>query len=199
MSKKPLGAKNSLYPMPTVIVGAKVNGKPNFLTIAWCGIMGGAPPLISVALRKERFTSPGIKANKTFSVNLPPSNLVKETDYIGMMSGSKVDKSEIFKVFYGKLETAPMIEECHLCMECKLADVLDFGHTHEVFIGEIVEVYCDEDCMNGNVPDITKIDPIIYSTGDNNYWKVGEKIAKSFEVGAEYASLKSLNNKKARD
>jgi len=28
-----LGAKNCLYPLPTTLVGAKVGGKPNYITI----------------------------------------------------------------------------------------------------------------------------------------------------------------------
>ena len=37
--KKTLGALNCLYPMPTTLVGAMVDGKPNFITIAHVGIM----------------------------------------------------------------------------------------------------------------------------------------------------------------
>ena len=34
-----LGARNCLYPMPTTLVGATVEGAPNFITIAHVGIM----------------------------------------------------------------------------------------------------------------------------------------------------------------
>jgi len=191
MTKKvELGAKNYLYPMPTVLVGATVNGKPNYLAIAWCGIIHGLPPMITVALRKTRYTSPGIKENRTFSVNIPPTEMVKATDYVGIVSGHEVDKSAVFKTFYGKLKTAPMIEECRINMECKLVDALDFGHSHEVFIGEIMEVYADEDCLKDGVPDIKKIDPILYSTGDSNYWRVGDYLAKAFSVGKDYVPQK---------
>ncbi|MFC1921177.1 hypothetical protein ACFLYQ_05585, partial [Chloroflexota bacterium] len=56
----------------------------------------------------------GIKQNMTFSVNVPSADLVKETDYCGIESGSKADKVAVckFDVFYGKLETAPMVEQC---------------------------------------------------------------------------------------
>jgi hypothetical protein len=37
--KKSLGGINVLYPTPTVIVGAVVAGKPNFITIAHIGIV----------------------------------------------------------------------------------------------------------------------------------------------------------------
>ena len=36
---QPLGPVNALYPTPTTLVGAIVNGKPNFITIAHIGIM----------------------------------------------------------------------------------------------------------------------------------------------------------------
>lgn len=187
MSRKvKIGPKYYLYPMPTTIVGANVKGKPNYLAIAWCGIVEGTPPMISIALTKTRYTSIGIKENQTFSVCLPSSNLVIETDYVGIVSGHKKDKSEIFTTFYGKLQTAPMIEECPLCMECKLIEIRDYGYSHELFIGEIVEVYVDENCLTDGVPDIKKLDPILYSTGDSNYWKVGEHLAKAFQVGKQY-------------
>jgi hypothetical protein len=37
-----LGGMNVLYPTPTVLVGAIVDGKPNFLTIAHIGIVNHA-------------------------------------------------------------------------------------------------------------------------------------------------------------
>jgi hypothetical protein len=32
-----LGAKNCLYPLPAILVGALVNGKPNYMTITQVG------------------------------------------------------------------------------------------------------------------------------------------------------------------
>ncbi|SDH97490.1 hypothetical protein [Desulfosporosinus hippei] len=37
--KKNLGSVNTLYPMPVVIVGTKINGKANYITIAHVGII----------------------------------------------------------------------------------------------------------------------------------------------------------------
>ena len=39
---KAIGPVNALYPMPTTLVGATVNGKPNFLAVAHVGIMNHA-------------------------------------------------------------------------------------------------------------------------------------------------------------
>ena len=141
--KTQLGGMNVLYPTPTVLVGAIVDGKPNFLTIAHIGIVNHAKPfLISLSLGKVHYTNAGIKENKVFSVNLPSENLVVQTDYVGMVSGKKTDKSGVFDIFYGEPAQAPMIEACPLNMECSLYDVYDTP-THDLFIGEIVQTYSE--------------------------------------------------------
>jgi flavin reductase (DIM6/NTAB) family NADH-FMN oxidoreductase RutF len=182
--------------MPTTLVGANVGGKPNYATIAYCGIVNSNPPLISVCLRRTRYTITGIKENGTFSVNIPSADMVEVTDYCGIVSGRKVDKSTLFETFYGKLETAPMIRECPLNMECKLIQTLEFA-THDTLIGEIVEAYAEEQYLTDGVPDIKKIDPILYSTKDSNYWRVGEYLAQAFSVGEKlrYVNHNNLNRK----
>jgi len=179
--KRAMGAKPYLYPMPTTLVGANVNGKPNFEAIAFCGILDNRPPLISVSSGVRHYTNAGIKETATFSVNLPSSDMVEVTDYCGVVSGQKVDKSGLFEVFYGKLETAPMIAECPVCMECRLVDTLTYD-VHDVFIGEIIEVYMNEDVLDEDTPDIRKIDPIIYSHIQGGYWRVGEFLCDAFKV-----------------
>lgn len=160
--KKAIGARNFLYPMPTILVGAYVNGKPNYLTVAFCGIVQVNPPMIAVTLGKMHYTNEGIRENHCFSVNIPSRHMVEVTDYCGMVSGKKSDKSEIFKTFCGKLEKAPMIRECPVNLECRLVDILDFGGANEVFIGEIVESYAEERYLCNEIPDIVKIEPIVF-------------------------------------
>jgi len=143
--KEKLGAINALYPTPTVLVGATVSGKPNFITIAHIGIMTHGQ--ISLGINKNHYTNAGIKENKAFSVCLPSENLVIETDYCGIMTGKKTDKAVLFDIFYGELKTAPMIQQCRVCMECRLDRIIDFS-THDVFIGEIVQTFADESVLS---------------------------------------------------
>jgi flavin reductase (DIM6/NTAB) family NADH-FMN oxidoreductase RutF len=185
MEKEEIGAKCYFYPMPTTLVGANVRGKPNYLTVAYCGMVNVYPPLISVSLNKQHYTNPGIKENKTFSVNIPSAEMAKVTDYCGLVSGSKVDKSELFETFYGKLKTAPMIKECPLNLESKLIKTLELP-IDEVFIGEIVAAYSEERYLTDGRPDIKKIDPIVFSTNDKNYWKVGELIGQAWNIGKNF-------------
>ncbi len=185
MSKQEIERGCYLYPMPIVLIGAKKEGRANFMTAAFAGILNINPPVVALGLNKIHFTSVGIVENGTFSVNIPSTSMVKITDYCGLVSGHKVDKSGLFKVFYGKLQTAPMIEECPLTMECKLVRDLEFG-TDTAFIGEIMHAYCDDEYMDGKMPDIAKLDPLIFSMGDNTYWKLGDRIGKAWSIGKGY-------------
>ena len=180
-----LGGLNVLYPTPTVVVGAEVNGKPNFLTIAHVGIVNHAKPfLISLSLGKVHYTNAGIKENKAFSVNLPSEPLVVKTDYVGMVSGKKTDKSGVFDIFYGQLPGAPMIEACTLNMECKLYDVYDTP-THDLFIGEIVETYAADSVLTNGKVDIAKVKPLLFDMSSIKYWSLGQPIADCWNVGKQ--------------
>jgi flavin reductase (DIM6/NTAB) family NADH-FMN oxidoreductase RutF len=179
------GSKPYLYPMPTVLVGTVVDGRVNFEALAWCGILEGSPALISIASGKSHYSNAGIKANGTFSVNIPSTDLLVPTDYCGITSGRKVDKSGVFRVFYGDLKTAPMIEECPVCLECRVSRQIDVGG-HDVFVGEIVEAYIEEDVLTDGKPDIAKIDPLIYSHFQGSYWKIGQSLGPAFKAGKAY-------------
>ena len=185
MPKKEIKNGCHLYPMPVVLVGANRGGKANFMTAAFAGIVNLNPPKIALGLGKLHFTSAGIVENGVFSVNLPSTSMMEATDYCGLVSGHKVDKSGVFKVFYGKLEKAPMVEECPLTMECKLIQNSDLGQD-TLFLGEIIATYCDDRYMEGKMPDIAKLDPLIFSVGDNSYWSIGKKLGTAWSVSKGY-------------
>jgi flavin reductase (DIM6/NTAB) family NADH-FMN oxidoreductase RutF len=192
--KKKLGGINVLYPTPTTIVGAIVEEKPNFITIAHIGIINHVKPhLISLSMGKVHFTNAGIKQNKVFSVNIASENLVVETDYVGLVSGKKADKSKIFEIFYGVTKKAPMIKECLLNMECKLYDVYDIP-THDIFIGEIIETYADESVFSNDKIDIAKVKPLLFDMSSIKYWSLGKPIASCWNVGKKMKMKQSEDN-----
>lgn len=180
--KVELGARNCLYPLPTTLIGALVNGKPNYITIAHVGIMDLES--VSLGINKSHYTNSGIKANKTFSINIPSTKLVKETDYCGLVSGKNKNKADLFKVFYGKLRTAPMIEECSINMECELIRTVDFPN-HDVFIGKIATTYCDPIVLSDGEVDFEKVQPILFSMNGQSYWTLGKKLGKAWKIGKE--------------
>jgi len=187
MGKIVMSPQTLIYPMPALLVGANVDGKPNFMTVAWAGIDNGEPPMVSVAIRHQRYTNKGIRQNLTFSVNVPSTDLVRETDYCGSVSGSNVNKVEIchFKVFYGKLDSAPLIEQCPINLECKVVHILDLG-SHSLIIGRIEETHVSESCLTDGKPDVDKIRPLIYTRDPaRQYLAHGEVVAKAYSIGQE--------------
>ena len=187
MGKLLMGPQTLIYPMPALLVGANVDDKPNFMAVAWGGIANGEPPMISVAIRHQRYTLKGIKQNMTFSVNVPSTDMVSETDYCGIISGAKFNKAEVcrFKVFYGRLDKAPLIEQCPVNLECKVVHILDLG-SHSLVIGQIEETHVSDNCLTDGKPDVSKIKPFIYTTSPAiQYQALGKVIAKAFNIGKE--------------
>lgn len=182
MDKTQLGPDPLLFPTPAVLVGAMVDGRANFMTAAWCGVACSKPPAISVSLRKQRHTFKGIMENRTFSINIPSADMAKITDYCGIYSGKKDDKSNLFDLYYGKLESAPLISNCPVNHECGLMHTLDLG-AHVLMVGEIKQTHVSTHCLTDNKPDPVKIDPLVYSSGAMVYQRLGEVIGRAFSMG----------------
>lgn len=190
MSKKKLGAQPMVWPHPTVLVGSHVDGKPDFAAVAWTGIAASNPPAATIALQHHRYSLKGIYQNRTFSINIPSRKLVRETDYCGLVSGAKTDKVRDcgFKVFYGNLETAPLIEQCPINLELEVVHILNMG-SHALVVGKVVETHVSEDCLTDGHPDMAKVKPFVYSRGPTaRYNAVGEAFADAFSIGKEMES-----------
>ena len=180
-----LGASAFLYPMPVVLVGTEVEGRANFMAVAWATRVNGNPPMMGVALNQRHHTPAGIRACASFSINIPNVDLVARTDYCGLVSGREADKSGVFDLFYGELGSAPMIAECPLCMECRLVDVVSLP-SHDLFLGQVVAVFADKDCLTDGKPDVHKIHPFVLTMPDNHYWAVGRQIGSAWSIGREF-------------
>jgi len=173
------------FPMPMVVVGVVVDGKVNFMAVAWVSRVNANPPLIAVALGKNHHTNRGIHQNREFSVCVPDAELLKAVDYVGIASGAKVDKSTVFKTFKGALASAPLIEGCPMAMECRLAQVVDMP-TNELFIGEIVGAYSDEKVLSLGKLDRDKTHPFLLTMPDNSYWTLGSRIGHAWKDGKDW-------------
>ncbi len=185
MDKKTFGPSTFVFPEPVFLVGVNVDGKPNFMTAAWGGMACGAPPMLTVAIRHQRYTIKGIKPGGNFSINIPSEQLVEEADLCGIISGANADKVAAcdFDVFYGKLENAPLIRQCPVNLECKIVHMLNLG-SHILVIGSIEETHVTEDCLTEGVPDVEKIKPILYSRGTTaKYYGYGRPVGDAFNIG----------------
>ncbi len=188
--KKSFGAKTLIYPTPVWLVGTyDKNGKPNAATIAWGGVCSSKPPCVSVSLREATYTHGNIMERKAFTINVPSADQVEIADYCGVASGKNVDKFAAAKITAVKSEKvdAPFIQEFPLILECKLSNFIKIGiHTH--FIGEILDVKIDESMLGEDgLPDILKINPIIYAPEIQSYYAAGKYLGKAFSIGKNFS------------
>ncbi|MFX0063843.1 MAG: flavin reductase family protein [Candidatus Hermodarchaeota archaeon] len=166
---------NLLNPLPVALVGAMVNGYPNYLVIGYISPFDFGK-YIFFSLYKKRYTRIGIHENKTFSVNIPSENLLAETKICGSKSGRDFDKKSLFDTFYGELKTAPMIRQCPINMECEVTEILDYD-PNEGIIGKVVKSYINPQCLTDGKLDMRKVHPILWATGgDFNFYRLGERI-----------------------
>jgi len=170
-----------LYPMPMVLIGSVFEGRANFMAVGWVSRVNFKPPLLAIALGPHH-TNKGIDENREFSINIPDASLIEKTDYCGLVSGSKTDKSEIFNVFYGESDKIPLIEECPVCMSCSVYDTVKLP-SNTLYIGEPKEVFTEEKYMTDKKLDIKKINPLTLTMPDNKYWSVGENLGKAWNIG----------------
>lgn len=111
--------------------------------------------------------------------------MVVETDYVGIFSGSKVDKSLVFESFYGELKTAPMIKKAPLSMECEVVDIVDTPK-YDVFLVKSKNTYCNDEVLTEGTIDFSKIKPMMFDMLTRRYWKLGEAFAQCWSIGKEY-------------
>jgi flavin reductase (DIM6/NTAB) family NADH-FMN oxidoreductase RutF len=167
------------YPMPVVLVGVNVAGRPTYLVAAHFSMVNSSPPYLAVSLNKTRHTIRGIDENGVFSVNVPTAAMVEVTDHCGVVSGDEEDKGMLFEAFYGELKTAPMIKDCPFTAECRVVQTADLP-ANRLFIGEIVAVYSDERYLTHNLPDMRKVSPLILSMPERKYFTLGPVLSRAW-------------------
>jgi flavin reductase (DIM6/NTAB) family NADH-FMN oxidoreductase RutF len=164
------------------ILGSHVEGKANFMALGWLTRANFKPPMIGICVNKGNKSRDGILENGEFSINVPSSDMVAVTDYTGLVSAKKTDKSGLFSVYYGQLKSAPLITECPVNVECKVVEQIELP-TNYFFIGEVVGVHAEERFLTDGKPDPEKVRPFMLSMPDNRFWALGECIGKAWHDG----------------
>ena len=169
-----------LCPTPVVLVSCadpKQPGKPDMVTAAWAGTVNSEPPMVSVSLRKDRFSHGLITASGEFVVNLADEKMARALDFCGVRSGRDTDKAKETGLSYmpaNGMETAPAISGAPLSLCCKVRQTLELG-SHDMFIGEIVSVMVRSDLLDADGKlHMEKAGLIAYSHG--LYQKLGDVI-----------------------
>lgn len=175
MNKETFKAGNMLYPLPVVMVSCSDHKEhDNIITVAWAGTVCTNPPMLSISIRKERFSYQLIEETKEFVVNLTTENLARATDFCGVRSGRNIDKFKEMNLTKVKGEhvNVPMILESPVNIECRVRDIIKLG-SHDMFIADVLCVHVDKQLMNekGKL-ELNKSNPIVYSHGE--YYGIGD-------------------------
>lgn len=173
--KKQIGNTLALYPTPLVVVGAMVNGKPNWLLAGHLGIIGHDRVMVSLA--KPHYTNQGIKASRTLSINIVDEALLPKADYTGRISGSKTDKSEVFQYQIDEAG-APLIDAAPVSMSCTVEDIYE-TEGFESFICKIAATYAEESVLTaeGKI-DYRILKPVLFEMPTYEYLATGEILGK---------------------
>ncbi len=173
---------NVLPVMPVCLVGSMVDGRPNFMTVAWFTRLSYKPPMVGAAINHRQHTRQGIVETGTYSMCFPGRALLELTDYCGLVSGRNADKGALFDVFFGELGSAPLIRECPLCLEVAVAQAVEVA-ANTLFIGEIKAAHAHTDVLTDGRPDMVKIDPLLLTMPQNGYFALGERVGEAWSAG----------------
>lgn len=161
---------NFLYPVPVVMisVAGEVPGEtdrhyrdksdiasydaagiPNIITVAWAGTVCSDPPMLSISVRRSRYSWHLLKEHGEFVVNLTTDRLVRAADFCGVRSGRDLNKFAACNLTAGRgiRVQAPVIEESPVNIECRVKQVLELG-THDMFLAEVVCIQADSRYMD---------------------------------------------------
>ena len=179
LNKKNIGNLLALYPKPMTVIGAKVEGKVNWLVVGHTGIIGHDRILLSMS--KQHYTNQGIRKSKKLSVNLVSREMLPQADYVGSVSGATVDKSDVFSYHIGENGT-PVIDASPLTMECDVVDIYETDG-FDNFICTVVNTYAVSEVLDSSGKlDYTRLKPVLFEFPTYSYLATGEVIGKSLHL-----------------
>ena len=180
LSYKVMPPSTMLNPTPVVLVSCADLKNPenrNMITLAWAGTVNSEPPMVSISVRKERYSHSLITESGEFVVNLADEKMARAVDLCGVRSGRDTDKARETGLSYmnaEKLAIAPAVQGAPVSLCCRVRQTMELG-SHDLILGEIVSVMIREDLLDetGSLH-LEKAGLIAYSHG--LYQKLGEVI-----------------------
>ena len=177
MSKEYWKPGNMLYPVPAVMVSCGRKGeKPNIITVAWAGTGCSDPPMVSISVRKERYSYEIIRETGEFVINLVNRELVRAADYCGVKSGRDTDKFKEMGLTAqpSRYVGAPGIGESPVNLECRVTNRLELG-SHDMFLARVEGVAIDGKYMDEKGKfHLNDSGLVSYSHGE--YFELGKKL-----------------------
>ena len=182
--RKNIKTTEAIFPMPVLMIATyNEDGSVNVMNAAW-GMMLDRTH-VALNLTETHKTVKNIKERKAFTVSIADSKHVVEADYFGVESGNntknKFDNSKLTSTKSENVD-APIINEFPICMECEFVEYQDGEYGCGV-VGKVVNVTADENVMDGEKVDISKVEAIAFDPYTHGYYKMTERVGEAFSDG----------------
>ncbi len=121
-------------------------GRYNPITLAWVMNTSKNPPMLAIAIGRERYSSEALAASRQFVVAWPSATMAHETLVFGTRSGRDIDKLGLCG---SAVQPALRIDSLLLSdavanFECELASTVETGD-HLIHVGRIVAAHVHQD------------------------------------------------------
>ncbi len=164
-------------PMPVILVSSRFGEVMNVAPYAWHMPISMDPPLLGIAIRKERDTYSNILDTGEFVVNVPGKDLVeaiKETAKPFPRDVSEFEKAGLTPL-RSKMVNVASVLECLTSIECKLEWTKEAGD-HDVVVGRVVNVRVADKMVEAGIDDVHPPSLIHIGGGRNRYATIGDII-----------------------
>lgn len=181
VGRKNFGPDHALVttPQPCVMIATwDKEHTPDVMMAAWAGQYDYKQIVVSMSKHK---TTENLEATGAFTVSFADVHTVAESDYLGLVSGSKVP-GKVAKVGFSFMPSpnvdAPIINEYPLTLECKVVSWAD-----GILVGEVVNMSADERILTDGKVDLEKLRPIVFDAASMTYRALGEVVGKAWGAG----------------
>ena len=184
--KKELGVHPWLYPMPTYMIGTyNEDDSVDVMMMAWGGIC--AEDMVALNLEEDHKTVANLKSRKAFTLSVPGTDTIQESDFFGIASANKMPDKFARSGLHAEKSSrvdAPVITEYPLTLECEVVEMQEQPYGLRV-LGRIVNVLADEETLDekGKI-DAAKLNAFAFDQMRHGYYAMGEKAGQAWNAGA---------------
>ena len=189
---KDMGVKPFLYPMPTYMIGTyNEDDSVDVMMMAWGGIC--AEDMVALNLEEDHKTVANLEKRRAFTLSVPGTDTLKESDFFGIASGNKVPDKFLKSGLHAEKSSrvdAPIVTEYPLTLECEVVEMQKQPYGLRV-LGKIVNVLADEKVLDekGKV-DAAKLNAFAFDQMRHGYYALGEKVGQAWNAGAPFVKQK---------
>ena len=180
--RKNFGSQHWLFPQPVLMIATyNEDGTPDIMNAAWGGISDSDE--ISISISSSHKTAENLQKRGAFTVSFATAEQVAACDYVGLVSGNKVQDKFAragFPAVKSEFVDAPLVEELPMALECR---VRSYDTETDILRGEIVNVCADETILTDGKIDPAKLRPIVFDPVNHDYLELGAKAGKAFGEG----------------